>query len=468
MSTETIEDLHRRLLALEAENAALRSGRPPEPSGEPLATARRRRTWGRTLLATVLILLGALLAPLAVVATWANVQLTDTDRFVQSFAPLADDPAVQSLVTAQVVEAVEDQVDVSALTSDVIDGIIDLGTGERATRALELLKGPAAEGMRSLVATLIGRFIESDAFADVWASALRLTHSQITGALQNDTTVAIDLGTDGTIGIQLAPVIDRVKEVLVAQGIGIASSIPTVDRTIVVATSDALPTVQLAYGLVVAAGLWLPWLAVVLLVTGALVAPRRWTAAIVAALALAASMVILLAALAIGRIVFDGAMRAGPVSPDAGGVIYETVAGPMRDTAVAVIVLALVVAVVTWFSGPFDVPRRWRAASQAGAARIRASMEQHGVTTGRTGRWLFARHSLLRFLVAAIGAAVILLVRPLSPGLVLWTVVLAALVVIVLEIAERPTDPQALIADDAESSDAVVGASGDSAPSEGA
>lgn len=450
MSTPTIEDLQHRLAALEAENSVLRDSLPRGGGTGPAAPRERRLgwAWGRTLLATVLILLGALLAPVAVVAAWANVQLTDTDRFVQSFGPLADDPAVQALVTTQVIDVIDDQVDIPALTSDVIDGIINLGTGDRATRALELLKGPAAEGVQSLVATMVSRFVESDAFADVWASALRVSHSQVTGALRNDASVAIELGAGGTIGIQLAPIIDQVKEVLLAQGVGFVSAIPSVDRTIVVATSDALPTVQLAYGLAVASGLWLPWIAIVLLVAGALVARRRWSAAIVAALALATSMLILLAGFAIGRIFFDGALRAGPVSPDAGGVMYETVAGPMRDTAVAVLVLAVAVAAVTWFGGPFDVPRRLRAAAQGGAARVRGGMERYGVTTGRVGVWMHAHHALLRFFVAAIGAAVVLLVRPLSPGLVVWTVVLAALVVIVLEIAERPPGGPAPTPDD--------------------
>lgn len=440
MNTADIVELQQRLAALEKENAALRGELPETGAGQMSDSVRRPRTWVRTLLATVLITLGALLAPIAVVATWTNVQLTDTERFVNSFAPLAEDPAVQAVVTTQVVEVIGGQVDFAALTSDVIDGIIDLGTGERATRALELLKGPAAEGVHSLLVTIVTRFVESDAFADVWASALRVTHSQVTGALQNDETVAVSLGSDGTIGIQLAPIIDRVKEVLIDQGIGFASALPTVDRTITVATSDALPTVQLAYGLAVAAGLWLPWIAIALLVAGALVAHRRWVAAIVSALVLCASMLFLLAGFAVGRIFLDAAMRSGPVSPDAGGVMYEIVAGPMRDTAVAVLVLAVAVAVVAWFSGPFRAPRRLRAAAQAGATRLRAGMARHGVTSGRVGRWLHGQHTLLRVVIAVLGAAVVLLVRPLSPGLVVWTVVLAALVVIILEIVEIPPE----------------------------
>ncbi|MCK2035649.1 hypothetical protein KZC51_05815 [Microbacterium sp. SSW1-49] len=430
----TTEELQQRLQALEAENATLRAALPSDTPVE----RRSRRTWGRTLLATALITLGALLAPVAVVATWANVQLTDTERFVASYAPLADDPAIQSLITTQVIAVIDEQVDIPTLTSDVIDGIIDLGTGDRATRALELLKGPAAQGLQSLVASVVARFVESEAFANVWASALRVSHAQLTGALQNDPTVALDLGAEGTIGIQLAPIIDAVKDALVDRGVGFAAAIPTVDRTIVVATSDALPTVQLAYGLAVSAGVWLPWISLLLLAAGVIAAHRRWTAGITAALALAGSMVILLAGFAIGRLFFDAAMRSGPVSPDAGGVMFETFTGAMRDTAIAVLVLSLVVAVVVWFCGPFAVPTRLRAATNAGTARLRAGWERHGVTTGRVGRWLYAQRTLLRVVVAVIGAAVVLLVRPLTPSLVIWTLALATLGVLLFELAEQP------------------------------
>ncbi|WP_181164343.1 hypothetical protein [Microbacterium foliorum] len=441
MARSTVQELQRRLAALEAENSALRGGTPaaaPVPTTDPAVSRRRSRGWGRTLSATVLIVLGTLIAPVALVAAWANVQLTDTDRFVASYSVLASDPAVQSAVTDQVVEAIEGQVDIPTLTTDVIDGVIDLGTGPAATRALQLLKGPAAQGLQSLVGTVVERFVESEAFANVWASALRVSHSQVVSALQNDPDAAIALGSDGTIGIQLAPIIDAAKDVLVDQGVGFAASIPTVDRTITVAQVDSLASVQLAYELVVAAGLWLPWVAILFLTAGVVAARRRSVALVTAALSLGLVMLIVLAGLAVGRVFFDAALRSNGIPADAGGAIYELVGGAMRDTAVAVLVLALVTAVVGWFAGPFDVPRRLRAVVHGGAASVREALERRGLSSGRVGTWLYSRRSLLRGVIIVAGAAVVLFVRPLSPALVLWTLVLSLLVVLVLEVVERP------------------------------
>ncbi|MFK0401519.1 hypothetical protein ACIQTT_04260 [Microbacterium sp. NPDC090225] len=428
-----LQSLQQRLAALEAENAALREAGASAP-----APRRRAHGWARTLLSTVLIVLGAAVAPVAVAATWANTELTDTERFVETFAPLADDPAVQRLVIDQVVAAIDEQTDIPSLTSDVIDGIIDLGTGERATRALELLKGPAAEGIRSLVGAVVERFVESDAFGEVWASALRISHTQVTGALRNDPDAAVVLDADGTIGLELGPIIDRVSDVLVERGVGIAGSIPSVERTVVIATSDALPAVHLVYGLITTAAPWLPWVSLLLLAAGVLAAHRRSASALAAAIALGSSMVLLLAGYVVGRVAVDSALRSTLIPSDAANVMYATVALPLRDITVSVLVLAVAVAIVVWLSGPFPLPRRLRAAGRSAASRLRDAAERQGFARGRGGRRLHAQRTLLRVLIAVIGAAVVLFVRPLSPALIIWTAVVAAVAVAILTVLEDP------------------------------
>jgi hypothetical protein len=123
-------------------------------------------------------------------------------------------------------------------------------------------------------------------------------------------------------------------------------------------------------------------------------------------------------------------------------VIYEHVVGAMRDTSIAVLVLALATAAVAWFTGPFDIPRRLRGAVRAGAGRLRAALEQRGISTGRVGGWLYSQRVLLRVVIAVVSAAIVLLVRPLTPALTLWTLALSLLAAFVLEIFERPPTDQ--------------------------
>ncbi|HYI33256.1 MAG TPA: hypothetical protein VEX88_07320 [Glaciibacter sp.] len=440
-------ELLRRIEQLEAENTALRERAdtqatvPIEPLGDgggSRALRKKKRTWPWTALATLLIVIGSVLAPVAVVASWAKVALTDTDQFVATYAPLADDPEIQAYVTDQTLNVITERIDIPQITSDVIDGITELGTGPAATQALELLKGPASDGIERLIETGVSNFVASDAFSNVWASALRVSHTQFIAVMQNDDGGAVTVSGEGAIGIELGPIVVAVKEALLDRGIDLANQIPAVDRTIVVAQSDALPSVQLAYGLAVSAGAWLPWVAILFLAAGVLVARHRSVALIWAAVALALSMAVTALMLAIGDLVFTASVSPALLPSTVAGLLYETVASDMRATTVAVLVLAVVVAFVGWLAGPFDVPRRLRGMASDGAARIRSEAERRGVTTGRVGTWIYTQRALLRAAVAVIAAAVVLFVRPITPGLVLWTLVLALLTVAILEVVQRP------------------------------
>ena len=99
--TEDRAVLLARLQLLETENARLRA----ETAAAPVVVVqppRRRRKVGRSTAAVVLILIGALLAPVAVVGSWARGLMVDTDRYVDTVAPIASDPLVQSAVSNRV------------------------------------------------------------------------------------------------------------------------------------------------------------------------------------------------------------------------------------------------------------------------------------------------------------------------------------------------------------------------------
>ncbi|MGK9148251.1 hypothetical protein KXS11_11550 [Plantibacter flavus] len=446
----TVAELSARNADLVAANAELESEQlmrstspteePPPLSGGAAGGAPewKRRAWAWTVLSTVLILLGSLLAPVAVVAAWVRIDVSDTERFVAAYAPLADDPAVQRFVTDRAVAAIDEQVDIGQLTSDVVDGVVDLGTGPVATNALEALKGPIARGLVGLVRSTVSDFVASDAFSNTWAQALRVTHTGLVAALQGDPDAAISIGADGSIGVQLAPILVEVRERLVAQGLTFAANIPTVDLTVTVAQSDAVPTVQLAYGLAIGVGTWLPWVVLGLLVAGVVVARRRSVALIWAGIALALAMAVTAAAFSIARAVLPTLVSPASMPGDVTAALFDAVAGGMRGTATSLLVLAIVIAVVAWLAGPFRTPRKLRGLVSRAAALTRSAAERGGLTTGRVGEWLYLRRVLLQIAVAVVASAVILFVRPLTGGLVFGTLLVSALVLLVLEFVQRP------------------------------
>jgi len=115
MDNGEVAQLHARIAVLERELSDARSAQPPVPPGHHTGQREGRERW-RTIVAGVLITLACLLAPLSVLAVWSSTTVSDTNRYVETVAPLAKDPDVQAAVTDAVTRQVFTYVDVSALT----------------------------------------------------------------------------------------------------------------------------------------------------------------------------------------------------------------------------------------------------------------------------------------------------------------------------------------------------------------
>ena len=440
MGTDQEGDLRERVARLEAENSTLRTQLEAQPrvAQDEKPSSRRSRGRGWTVLAAVLIVLGCLMAPLAVVSGWAKSTLTDTDTFVATYAPLARDPEVQSFVVDQAAAAINQNVNIEQYISDVIDGIKELGTRPRASAALDALKEPATQGAQTVIRNGIEDFVASEAFAQSWERSLRISHTQLLATLNNDPQALVAAQSDGTIGIQLGPIVEDIKAALLARDLSIASRIPPVDRTIPIAQSDQIPTVQAVYRTVVAVGSWLPWVALIFLAAGVLVARRRSVALICAALGLGVSMLVLVLGFTIGRGLLLTAVPTAVVPAGITTLFYDTATAAMYDTAVIGVVLAVSIAVVAWFAGPFRAPRRLRSFYNDGLAGLRHNAEQHGVTTGRVGEWTYAQRRVLHVIIALAASAAIILLRPLSVADIVGTVAIAVLALVIVSLIERP------------------------------
>ena len=321
----------------------------------PRTPARWRRIVG-----TILVVLGVLLAPVALVSAWAVDEFTDTDRFVETFGPLASDPGVQRVVAAQVTTLITDQVDVPALTAPLFEGL-----GETlppvAGLALGPLEGLVNTGITQLIGGTVDRVVESDAFAAVWETALRASHSQLVGALEGDPNTALTIGDEGTIGIALGPIVATVQSALVDNGVTIASAIPEVDRTIALVKSESIATVQTAYRLAHAVAAWLPWLVVALIVGGVLLLGAGIRSIVGSAAGIALVMGLLVAGLAIGRAFVIDTVASTDLPVDVAQTLFHQLLGRVYTGAVTFAVIGLLIAVAAWLVGRFDVIPRVRA-----------------------------------------------------------------------------------------------------------
>ncbi|GIG19818.1 hypothetical protein Cch01nite_05420 [Cellulomonas chitinilytica] len=429
--------LRSRLEALEAENARLRSAAAAAPAVVSSEPPRRRRP-GRATAAVVLVVVAALLAPVAVVAVWAKGLAEDTDRYLATVAPLSDDPQIQSAVTNRLTTAIVDAVNLEDLAQTATGAVADLGLPPRLSAAVLALQGPLVDAATNFIRKGVDRVVTSDAFSTAWEQANKVAHEQIVALMRGDPDAIASIDSQGTLTVDLTPVIEQVKTALSNAGFTIVDRIPTINATFPLAQSSDLVRLQNAYRALDVLGTWLPWIVVALLAGGVMLSQNRSRALVVAGLTLAGAMLVLGLVLTVGRSVYANSLPPEVQRPDAAVVVYDQVVSLLRISLRSAFVIGVVVAAVAFVSGRSDSAVALRSASARSAAWLRGAGERRGVTTGPVGEWLGEQRVLVRVVVAIGAALALVLGTPLTPGYVLGVAIVAVVVLLLVSLLARP------------------------------
>ncbi len=228
--------------------------------GEPGRLKLRRRLSGLFVFLTVLSLV------VTVVGAWARAVALDTDRFVATVGPVIDDPAVQEALSIRLTDRVMEGLQVEDRVSTALSG---LDQGELPVSPA-LLAAPITEGIRNVLLKRTEQAIASDAFQNLWNTALTRAHSQAIALLRGESTNATIEGDAVYINLlpfvndalaslegQLSEIFNRtidiptITEQNVDQAVGLLEQqfgvdLPTDFGQIKVFESDALPAAQAA------------------------------------------------------------------------------------------------------------------------------------------------------------------------------------------------------------------------------
>jgi hypothetical protein len=426
---------------LRSEVATLRAqaqGRGAQP-GRPAAGAVTRQRW-RTVVASLLIVVACVLAPLSVVAVWTRNQVTNTDRYVATVSPLASDPAIQAAIADQITAQVFRYIDVQGLTTQAVDALTAQGLRPELADRLQAFAVPIANGVQSFTRSQVAKVVESDAFADAWVQANRVAHQQLVAALTGEGGGAVTVAND-TVSLNLAAFIQTVKARLVEAGFSVAARIPEVQASFVLFQSQDITRARSAFNLLNTLGVWLPVIALILLGLGVYVANDHRRALVGAALGVAISMVVLALGLAVFRSVYLDAVPATMLPHDAAAVLYDTIVRFLRLGLRTILVLALVVAGGAFLTGRSVTATRTRQGLTGAIGWLQGSAEHAGLRTGPVGTWVGANKRALR-ITAVAGAALALVFWGRPTGKVVLGLTLALLAVLaIIEFLGRPAHP---------------------------
>lgn len=424
--------------ALKARIAELESQKP------------KRRFDGRGFSAWVIVIVAALLFPIALTAFWGQRTLTDTERYVATVAPLAEDPTVREAIGVKVTTVIVTQLDAQVRISNLLTDY----------PKLQPIAGPLASGVNSFVGTEVDKLLASDRFAQIWVDVNTKLQQGLIAALSDDPTGPITIQGDQVI-LDTGDLIEEVKQRLVDRGLTIAANIPVppiADRQIVLLTSPQLQTARTAYALGQPVAQWLIYVVLLLFVVAILVSRRRARMTIAVGVAILIGAIVIRLGMAVGQNQLDMTLDGTPfeVAQDA----FFTILTSYLLTAVrAAFALGLVLAIVGWFLSGTDsalATRRFFGGLVSGAG-AKAS----DTPVAKVGAWVKRTIVFWRALIVGVAGLVLLSTSPLTGSVILWTALIAVLAFVVVEfLAASAPAAEAAPADDDEAVTVDVSTSG--------
>jgi len=419
-------DDREELERLRAEVKDLRGRKATAPEPAPPAKGR----W-RAPVASLLIVLGCILAPISVVGVWGAEQVSNTDRFVANMQPLIHDPAIQSALSARISTQIENRIDVPALVNTASSQLATANL-PRLSQLVQTFSGQIESGVNSAIHTAVSRAVASPAVAALWVTALRTAHTGVVKVLsgQGNGTLSV---VNNEVVLNIGPLVTQVKNDLVARGLTIADRIPAVSATFPLFEAPNLAKAQQGYRLLTTLRWVLPILTIALLAAGIWVARNRRHGLVGAALGLAASMLVLGIALTIGRSIYLNSIP-HTVNQDAAGVLYDTLIRFIRQSLRVLLLVGVIVAIAAFLTGPAAAAVATRRGVRNGIAWVRESGERRGINAGPVGEWTAAHKTVLRVgAVAVVGLIFVFWGHP-TLAVVIWLLVLLLLALGVIEL----------------------------------
>ena len=389
----------------------------------------------RWVISVVLVALTAALVFVTVPALYLRTQVLVTDRYVETVAPLAADPAIQADVARHVTEQMTAAIDVERRARDALTELTR--SSPIAEPLIDDLVPVIVEQTHERIAAAASRFVTSPQFQDLWVGVNSEAHQRVVGLLTGQPVGVASIDENGAVTISTGEIIAQVKERLLEDGVAVAARIPEIDSEITLFQSPDLVRAGQALGLLDRGALILAGLAAIAAAGALVVAPRgsRLRAVGTLGVGVAAAMALLALALALGRAYSLNAIPPDRVDPAAAESLVDTLLAPLQTGLRFTFVAALAVILVAFVAGQSTVAQELR----RGVGRI------GGGASGRadTGnirpwrRWLAGSRRMMQAVVVGLTMVVLVLWQEPTAASAVWTVAVAGVVVVVIGLLSR-------------------------------
>jgi hypothetical protein len=368
---------------------------------------------------TLLLVLGCGLVGASIIAIWTRATVLNTDRYVNTMAPIARSPAVQNAVADKLSTAIISKVDVQQLAREALP--------ERA----DVLAPAIAEGVNGAVRRQITDFVHSERFPQVWDNANRVIHERVVGLLTTGESGRLKL-EDNTVYLDLSAAVDQVKDALRRRGFDrIADAIPpTVDGRVQLLSSTGFSTARDGIHRLERLSIVLPILALLFLAAHVFFSESRRRGLLRVGIGLAVTGLLLLAVVGIARTLYLDAINQAVLPRQAAQDIFDNLIVLLRESLRITVVVAVLLALLSMLAG-----RPLRVAIEKGGPMLRETAVRVAASPQTT--WLADHKTAVQWGVVLFGGLVLVAWNNPTAGVVLIDAILIAIVVVLVAALAR-------------------------------
>lgn len=297
--------------------------------------------------------------PLGMLSIWIGAYVGDTDRYVRTVAPLADDPAVKKAAVdylereTMAVLSSGDQLGSTLRTLDLscigVDAGLLAGIADLANAFLEgtplgnTIREQVDPQIRATVRRAISQAVESDTFAQVWVDANRQAHREVLAALEDRPAPA---GGSDAILIPLTRISQMITGLVPCPDLVTDETVEQIRSSLTLVDANELRDAHTGYQVLKA----LRWLLPVLFVLGVLGAvlasgSRRRTG-----WQLALGFLVGMGALQLALVAIKAAITSQGIDQEIFDAIWGALTHSLHVSMLVVAVLSAVGGGVAWFA----------------------------------------------------------------------------------------------------------------------
>jgi uncharacterized membrane protein len=301
---------------------------------------------GRMAIAWTLVVVGVLVAVLAVIAGYVRYQALDTPTVEETATAMIRDDDVRQEVGFRLVDELFTRVDVQAALT------------ERLPEDQQGLAPVLAGALRELADRSAQRLLENPRVQDLWVRSVVTAQEQLVAILDDDTTAISTEG--GFLVLNLRPLVIQLGDQVAILGPA-AARLPDSAGRIKLMEADQLETAQDLTQLLRRLAMFLPFVVLALWAVALWLARGRRRAVLrtIGIGLIAVGLLVLIVRRLGGSYVVDELVRSDSVRPAAQSA-WDILTGLLADGGRTVLGLGLVALFAVWLSGPSRSARATR------------------------------------------------------------------------------------------------------------